>query len=288
MRSAAANMILLAFLLTTGCARFTETSEPVVKVGDKVLTMSELSTNIPDYLDATDSVLWADDYIKKWVQSELILQKAEQNLKAEMKDVTKELEEYRNSLIVYRYKNEVMNQKMDTTVKESVILKYFNDHRESFILNKNIVKAIYIKIPLEVSSPENLKDLCSSVYKESQEKLNEYCVTYAKAYDRFNDQWVSADLVLKNTPVEISDQAKYLEKNAYIEKKDKEYYYLVYIRDYRLEGEVAPVDYVQSDIRNLILSKQKLEFFRQLEKDIYKEGTDNNKVKLYKIKNTHL
>jgi len=288
MRNAAAYIILWVSLLTTACNRFTETTELVAKVGDKELTMNELSASIPDYLDATDSVLWADDYIKKWVQQALILQKAEQNLKAEIKDVTKELEEYRNSLIIYRYKNEVMKQRMDTTVKESVILKYFNDHRESFILNRNIVKAIYIKVPKVVSSLEILKELCTSADQGNQDKLNEFCVTYAKAYDRFNDQWVSADMVLKNTPVEISNQAKFLEANAFVEKTDKEFYYLVYIRDYRLEGEVAPVEYVQNDIRNLILSKQKIDFFRQLEKDIYKEGTDNNKVKLFKIKNTHL
>lgn len=284
----AAVYIVFLFLLITACNQATETSEPVAKVGTQVLTLSELSANIPDYLDDTDSVLWADDYIKKWIQRELLLLKAEQNLKPELKDVRKELEEYRNSLLVYRYKNELMKQKMDTTVKESVILKYFNDHRESFILNRNIVRAIYIKVPIEVSSPETLKEWCASPEKAEQDKLNEYCMTYAKAYDRFNDQWVAADMVLKNTPVEITNQGKFLEKNAFIESNDKVYFYLVYIRDYRLEGEVSPVEYVQNDIRNLILSKQKIEFLKQIEKDIYKEGLDKNKVKLYKIKNNRL
>lgn len=280
--------IVFSVILITACNQAPETSEPVAKVGTQVLTLSDLSANIPDYLDDTDSVLWADDYIKKWIQRELLLLKAEQNLKSDLKDVRKELEEYRNSLLVYRYKNELMKQKMDTTVKESVILKYFNDHRESFILNRNIVKAIYIKVPIEVSSPETLKEWCASPEKAKQDKLNEYCMTYAKAYDRFNDQWVAADMVLKNTPVEITNQGKFLEKNAFIESNDKVYFYLVYIRDYRLEGEVSPVEYVQNDIRNLILSKQKIEFLKQIEKDIYKEGLDKNKVKLYKIKNNRL
>lgn len=278
----------LLILLASACDRIMETSEPVAKVGDEVLTIQELSANIPDYLDATDSALWADDYIKKWVQQELLLQKAAQNLTPEAKDVSKELEEYRNSLLIYRYKNEVMKQKLDTSVKESVVLKYFNDHRESFILNKNIVKAVYIKVPLEASAPDYLKELCTAVDNESLRKLNEYCLTYAKTYDRFDDKWVAVDLVIRNTPVEIENQAKYLENNAFIEKKDKGFYYLVYIRDYRLAGEVSPVDYVAENIRNLILTKQKLEFFQQLEKDIYKEGVDKNKVKLFKIKNSTL
>lgn len=287
MKKPAVYIVFLAFVLT-GCHLFVEDSEPVVKVGSRVLTMKELSGYIPDYLDDTDSALWADDYIKKWVQRELLLLRAEANLTSEMKDVNKELEEYRNSLLVYRYKTELVRQKMDTTIRDSDIQKYFNEHRESFVLNRNIVKAIYIKVPVEVSSPENIKDLCATENQENEAKLNEYCMSYAKAYDRFNDQWVAADLVLKNTPVEITDQGRFLQRNRFIESSDMNYYYLVCIRDYRLTGQISPIEYIQKDIRNLILSKQKIEFFKQIEKDIYKEGIDNNKVKLFKIKNNRL
>jgi len=280
-------VIFLASIFSA-CSLFVETGEPVAKVGDRVLTMSELSENIPNYLDATDSILWADDYVKKWIQRELLLLKAEENLSLQMKDVSKELEEYRVSLIVYRYKNELMKQKMDTTVEDSDIQKYFKDHRESFILNHNIVKAIYIKVPVEVSDPENIKDMCATDDLEKQAKLNEYCISYAKAYDRFNDQWVGADLVLKNTPLEITDENRLLQRNRFIESSDMNYYYIVCIRDFRLAGQVSPIDYVKNDIKNLILNKQKIEFLKQVEKDIYKEGLDNNKVKLFKTKNNRL
>lgn len=281
-KSGVYSLILVLFL--TACNLFVDNGEPIAQVGKHVLTMEELSKSIPDYLDDTDSSLWAEDYIKRWIQSELLLLKAEENLEAEMKDVSKELEEYRNSLIVYRYKNELMKQKMDTIVDEADILKYFNENRESFILNRNIVKAIYIKVPVEVSNPENIKDLCVSNDPDKLAKLNEYCISYAKTYDRFNDQWVAADMVLKNTPVEIADQQQFLQRNRFVESSDMNYYYLVCIRDYRLSGKVAPFDYVYNDIRNLILSKQKMQFLKQIEKDVYKDGLDNKKVKLFKTK----
>lgn len=287
MRKSALHILFLALSLTA-CNSFLAKDEPVAKVGEHLLTMKELSGYIPDYLDDTDSALWAEDYIKKWVQRELLHLKAEENLKAELKDVSKELEEYRNSLIVYRYKNELVKEKMDTAVSDANIQKYFTEHRESFILNRNIVKAIYIKIPVQVSNPDNIKDLCMTENKEKQAKLNEYCMSYAKAYDRFNDQWVAADMVLKNIPAVIKDQDQFLQKNRFVETTDMNYYYIVYIRDYRLSGSISPTEYVQNEIRNLILSKQKIEFLKQIEKDIYKEGIDKNKVKLYKTKNKRL
>lgn len=283
MNKSAFYIVILALILTS-CSVFVDNGEPIAKVGVHVLTLEELQKNVPDYLDETDSTLWADDYIKKWIQRELLLLKAEENLGQDMKDVKEELEEYRNSLIVFRYKNELMKEKMDTTVKEADVQDYFSKNKESFILNRNIVKAIYIKIPLAVSSPENIKELCASNDPDKQARLNEYCMTYAKAYDRFNDQWVAADLVLTNTPVETTNQQSILERNRFIESSDMNYYYIVFIRDYRLSGQVSPVEYVYNDIRNLILSKQKIQFLKQIEKDIYKEGLDSKKVKLFKTK----
>jgi len=282
----AAHIAFLTF--TVMSCRLMDDDERVAKVGDHVLTMKELSGYIPNYLSAQDSALWADDYIKKWVQRELLLVKAEEKLSAQLKDVNKELEEYRNSLLIYRYKNVLMKEKLDTTVSETAISEYYNGHRESFILNRNIVKAIYIKIPVQVSNPDNIKDLCLSESKEKQEKLASYCMSYAKVYDRFSDQWVAADLVLNNLPAEIRDQNQFLERNRFFESTDMNYYYIVCVREYRLAGQVSPVDYVKNDIRNLILSKQKMEFLKQIEKDTYKEGIDKNKVKLYKIKNNRL
>jgi hypothetical protein len=103
--------IVLTAILLTACNLFIDSGEPVAKVANKVLTVEDLSKNVPDYLDPTDSALWADDYIKKWVQRELLLLKAEENLKGNEKNVSDELEEYRNSLIVFRYKNELIRQK---------------------------------------------------------------------------------------------------------------------------------------------------------------------------------
>lgn len=277
------HIVLIAFLAAS-CNLFQEKSVPVAKVGDQVLTLKDLERDIPNYLDKDDSVLWADDYIKKWVERELLLKKAEENLSDQMKDVSKELEEYRNSLIIFRYKNELLKQKLDTTVKDADIQSYFNAHRESFILNQNIVRAIYIKVPVEVASPENLKDMCATDDPGKLTRLNEYCLSYAKAYDRFNDHWVPADMVLKDMPMEIKDQDRLIQRSRFIEASDANYYYLVCIREYRLTGQVAPLDYIRTQIKNLILNKQKLEFLKQIDKDVYTEGIDKNKVKLYNIK----
>ena len=273
--------IIVLFVFAIACRREGD-PVPLVQVGNHILYQHQLAKVMPVNLSMVDSSLWADDYITKWTKKELLILNAEKNLTEEQKDVHEELEEYRNSLIAFRYKNELVNQKMDTIVSQQEIMEYYEGHKDKFFLTQDILKAIYIKMPVEVADPDMLKNLCSDENPSKISELEEYCLSYAKRYDKFNDQWVSARLVLDNTPVEINDLERFLRRNKFIESKDDDYFYLVCIRDFRFTGQPAPIDYVESQVKNLILNARKIQFLKQIEEDVYKEGIDNNRVKIFK------
>lgn len=255
----------------------------VARVGDKYLYLSEVEDFVPNGVSTSDSTLMAEDYIKKWIQKELLIKKAEENLTPAQKDVAKEIEEYRNSLIIYKYKNELLAQKMDTVVSAQAIEDYYNEHKETFILNRNIVRAVFLKVPVEVANPDQLKLYCENKTDENFQELKEYCLQYAKSFDTFNDSWVGFSLVLNNIPEQIENQDRFLARNSFLEKSDSVYYYLVCIRDYKLAGQPAPVEYVSDQIKNLLLNKRKQAFLKKIEQDIYNEGMRNNKFDIYDV-----
>jgi hypothetical protein len=274
--------IILTGLLFLKCNKQEVSDDKVVaQVGEKKLFQSEISRIIPSEIEEQDSVLMANDYIRKWVKQELLINKANENLTLEQKNLTKEIEEYRNSLIIYKYKNELMNQQMDTLVTNRQIEQYYNANTDNFKLNSNIVKAIFIKIPKEVANPKLIKELADDNSAEGINALREYCIQYAKSFDFFNNNWVDFELVKKNMPGEITDESQFLARNNQIELNDSIYYYLVSIQDYKLKNELAPVEYVETNIKNLILNKRKIEFLKQIEENIYKEGIRQNKFKIY-------
>jgi hypothetical protein len=259
--------------------------EVVAQVGEKKLFQSDLSQILPSDLGEQDSSLMADEYVRKWVKQELLIQKANENLTPEQKNLDKEIEEYRNSLIIYKYKNELMNQQMDTLVTARQIEQYYNANHDNFQLNNNIVKAIFIKIPNDVANPKLLKELVDNNSAEGVNGLREYCIQYAKGFDFFNDNWVNFEIVKKNIPGDINDEKQFLARNNQIELKDSNYYYLVSIQDYKLQNELAPIEYVKDNIKNLIINKRKIEFLKQVEENVYKEGVRQNKFKIYKEQN---
>lgn len=276
--------ILLSFLVFFGCGSKKQSDgKAVARVGSSKLLMKDVSSVIPNNVGQQDSFLMAEDYIKKWIKQELLLQKAEENLSEAEKDVTKQLEEYRESLILYRYKNALIKQRMDTTVTEEQISDYYTNNSEKFMLNKNIVKAIFIKIPEEFADPDLLKNMCSNTTPEGIIELRDYCLRYTKVFDIFTDRWVDFQLVAKNIPETINNPEQFLENNQLIERTESGYYYLVSIQDYKLKNEEAPLDYVAENIKNLILNRRKIDFLKELENNVYAEGIEKNKFEILKI-----
>lgn len=253
----------------------------LAEVNDKKLFATDLAKIIPSDIGEIDSTILANEYIEKWVKQELLIQKANENLSIEQKNVNRELQEYRNSLIIYKYKNELMKQRMDTTVTNEQIAQFYNAHSENFKLNKTIVKAIFAKVPNEVSNPALLKSLAADTSQEGLSDLKEYCLQYAKRFDIFIDNWVDFETVRNNIPKMIEDTEQFLMRNNQIELNDSDYYYLVRIQEYKLKNELAPLGYINNNIKNLILNKRKIEFLKQIEETIYIEGVKKNKFKIY-------
>lgn len=277
-------LIISGFLLVRCNSPEVTDDKIVAQVGEKKLLLSEVSRIIPSNIEVQDSILMANDYVRKWVKQELLINKANENLTPEQKNLTREIEEYRNSLIIYKYKNELMNQQMDTLVTQRQIEQYYNANTDNFKLNSNIVKAVFIKIPKEVANPKHIRELADDNSEEGINALREYCIQYAKGFDFFNNNWVDFEIVKNNIPGEISDEKQFLSRNNQIELNDSVYYYLVNIHDYKFKNELAPVEYVETNIKNLILNKRKIEFLKQIEENVYKEGIRQNKFKIHTLK----
>lgn len=275
-------LFLIAAIGITGCRQMTGNGDKLVaEVGNRKLLLSEVKAVIPSNLASEDSTVMANEYVRKWIRQELVLQKAEENLSMDLKNVTRELEEYRNSLIIFRYKNELMAQRMDTAVSDNEIMEYYLEYIDNFKLNRNIVKAVFLRIPAEFANPDVLKQMSSNSTVEGISELRDYCLRYARDFEIFADKWIELERVLNTIPVKIDDPEQYLKKNQYIEYNDSSYYYLVTIHDYMLRNEQAPEEYVRDDIKSLILNRRKIEFLKELENNIFQEGVNKNRFKIY-------
>ena len=276
--------IILTLSILSGCRFFNRLAPGdvvVASVGEKVLLRRELANIIQKGVTKTDSINQAKSYIQRWVRHELMLTMAEENLLDDQKDVQHELDEYRSSLIIHRYQQQLISQKLDTVITESDIRQFYDKHPEQFLLDMNIVKADYIEVPKSLAKPDLLKRLMVATDDKSNQELAKFSFQYATRFEEFNGQWVDFSHIRSMMPPSIASADATLKRNSFIESYDDNKYYLVAIKEYKLIGDKAPFEFVKTRIANLILNTRKMEFINELEKNIYKKGKDEN---LFKIK----
>jgi hypothetical protein len=255
--------------------------KPVVRVFDNYLYPGNLKDIIPANISPSDSSILANDYIDKWIRKQLLLRKAELNLTEDEKNVDKQLENYRSSLLIFKYEQSLIKQKLDTVITMEEIDEYYSDNPANFMLNNNIAKAVFLKIPRNAPEIWNLRRWYRSDTDEDLKNLEAYAFQYAEKYDYFNDDWVDFSEIEKNLPVRIDKPQNLLKYRKNYEVKDSVFYYFLNIKDYRLLGTVAPLNYVMQDIRTIIMNKRKIQLVKKLESNIFNDALNRGYFTIY-------
>lgn len=261
--------------------KFTANDLPVAKVFDKYLLKSEVTNFIPTGTSTNDSLIMAQSYVRNWITRELLLHKATQNLNDEEKNIRKQVEDYSSSILIHKYKEKLISQKLSREVSEREIAQYYDANKFNFILNTPVVRALFVVIPKSVPNIDNPRKWFRSKEAKDQEALEEYCITSARKYDNFNDQWIELRNLLNLLPITSAEWESKYKNKEYIEIEDDENYYFLKINEIRQEHETAPLGYVQKEIEILLLNKRKISFEENLEKDINTEGLRKDYVKIY-------
>ncbi len=250
---------------------------------DYTLYQSDIKGIVPDGSSKSDSISIIKNYINNWIKQKIVLHKAEKNLNSDQKDFTQQLEDYKNSLIIYSYETKLINQLLDTNISNEEIEKYYNANSENFLLKDNIIKVNYVK--LEINSPmkAKFKNLVFSKKDNSNDKnqLVDLCTKYAVNFYLDDDAWLLFDDLLKEIPIETYDQEAYLKSNRTIETKDENFYYLINIKDFKIRESTSPISFEKDNIRNIIINKRKLELIQNMHKEAFDQAVKNNDFKIY-------
>ncbi len=282
-------MVRVYFILLTlsvslfACKKAIQTDEPdaLVKVNDRILTRNEVESLIPKGTTSADSLLLAESYIKKWVKDELVLKIAQRNLGSDKETIDKLVGAYRRSLLRYRYQEKLIQEKLSDEIQESDVLTYYDTNKEKFVLDKNLIKGLFLKVPADAPNLSEVKTWYKSGNVASLEKIEKYSIQNAAIYEYFFDKWVDFDEIRNNIPNQISNPESFLRTNKTLEVTDSSYCYLLNIRQVLLKGQVEPFEYAEPRIREILINQRKLDFIKEFEEELYNDALDGGDVIFY-------
>lgn len=286
-RPTALCIAVIVLLAMTSCETVTSFvrelryGQVVAKVGSHRLYASELASYIPDSASPEDSTRLALQYINTWASDQLFTDVAERELSKSEKNVDSELEDYRHSLLKYRYEQKYVNQRLDTAVTKAQIEKYYDDHAENFKLSLPIAKAVYMNISADSPNLEIIKKKMRSDKPEARIEADSIAFSSAFRYTDFGDSWV--DLVKLSREVG-TDYGTLLSqvRDGYAELPDGNgNLNIVYFFSLMRAGQTGPVEYFEEQIRDIILSTRKQALLSRLERDLIENARNQENFVIY-------
>jgi hypothetical protein len=223
-------------LLFAGCNFFRKSpdknQEVMARVYDKYLYRSDLAGVGSGAATPEDSIQAVRNYVDSWIRHNLLLRYSQDNLPEEEQRLNDRLRDYKESLLIYLYENELVNQKLDTTVSVAEIQKYYDDHKEVFELKNDIVKMKYIVLPLsEQVKVDSVRKWLRNTDDFNRPKLLGFCKEHAYRYSINDSVWYNNDKLASLLPVNRFNLTSALNSKSYLEVVDSAYGYLLKFDD---------------------------------------------------------
>lgn len=266
-------------ILSTACSKNEQNSGDIlVTVGNAVLTIDDLRKQLPSGLSEEDSIALSHSYIRSWIDSRLISEIASQNI-GDLSEIDRMTEQYRNELITYEYRRRMFDDRIKSEIAEDSIKKYYDENLQELVLQRPILKGIYLKIPNESPSLKNAKKWYVSTKTEDIDKLEKQCLDGAIHYDYFRDRWVDWERIESLIPAEFgSDPNTFLATHKNLEITQGDFTYLLSISEYLPSGKAMPYEFAKETIKDILAYSRRAEFDRMLRLSLLKEAEDNGQI----------
>jgi len=275
-------ILFLFFFLPAACSLFPfgNKADVVAQVNNNKLLASDIALLIPPGLSLEDSLSMLHQYVNTWALTHLMEAKAQKELNKDQKDVSQALEEYRRSLLVFRYEKSYVETRIDTIITQEEYRKIYKDHEILFTLSEPIVKVRYIKIALTSPHIEMVRSLYRTQSMEETYQLEQMAQNSVEKYETYNNQWISASILSRDLPVSSEEVIRSINRRG-IECADNFYAYFVAFLEITPAGTIGPLEYEEATIRNIILGRRKQELLKNLEKEVLEEGWRTKQLKVY-------
>ncbi len=252
----------------------------VAEVADSRLKQSDIASVMPKEYRGDDSVAFAEVFVDKWIRKQVKLREAERIFFTSEADIEAMVEEYRQLLLIKKLDDRFVGMSIDTTYTEHEISTYYQNNVSSFRLNRDIVQGEVLRVPLKSDQTKKLIGLMGVDSESKRKDFLSICEKNGFEFTELTSRWVEATELLDLLPlVRNDDLDKLLVKSGVNKMSDSEYDYLYRITDYRRAGDVAPLEWVRSTIRTILVTERQQKLLRENEQILFEKAIEEGVVK---------
>ena len=249
----------------------------VARVGDEFLSVEEIQELVPKNLNKQDSIRIVNNVIEEWATSKLLIQNAIINLtEIEKSQIDNKSEKYRENLIISEYRNKISNNNPDTLVSKDEIELFFSENSKNFKLFEEIIKGRYVKLNKKTFNINEIKRRFRRFNQSDKSFFDSISIQLLNYY--LNDSiWINKKLFFNKIPSLEYDQSLRISKNnLFYVQEDSLALYLIKINNYKKADDYAPLEYIYNRIKEVIVSKKRIDYLNKIEKELIGDAITKN------------
>lgn len=250
----------------------------LVRVGSTLLTQEDLDRAMPSGLTPEDSAKYVKVYVKDWIDSHLVSDYASQEI--DMTEIDRLTNEYRNRLILLEFRRKLFETQGDSIPEDSIRL-YHEAHKDEFVLERPLIKGVYLKVPVHAANLGVIKRLYKSSKPADIDRLEKESLSSAVHYDYFRDHWVDWEQVETRIPYAFGDDAAgWLSKHRNFEVTVGNYVYLLNITEVLDAGHAMPLEMARGQVVMRLLNKRRAEFDNMVSRQLYSTALESGRLEV--------
>jgi hypothetical protein len=275
--------LFLGLALSFGCLK--STNNPVkevhiARVGDVVLTVDDLEgLNFGD--NPKDSLIFLNAFVKKWIQEQIMYQRAQKQLASSSIQFEKQLEAYKKSLFIYSFQQQLVQDGLDTNITQQAVEDYYKMNEKHFLLKSDILKFRLAIFPLKTKPNTRIRSLFCDFTPNKGSSLESVLRVKAKSFFLNDTSWMSITDASKLLPSGFDLNRERLSKNNLIELQDSTSLYWLYIRDMKMKKSISPLEFETARIKAILLHQKKQSFIKELEEKWVIESLNDKTAEIY-------
>lgn len=252
---------VVAGAITSSCLRKdsqkSELLGVLAKVGDKRLVIEDLEGIFPQGISQEDSLKLLTATVESWVKDQLKVQYAQSLKLNQSNKIDKEVEQYRNKLLIHQSEQHYINTHVDTVVTDSQIEFFYSNSTTEFTLLSPIIRCCILSFPTDFRQGKKLVELFKSKRESDWLDLVDMADKNSLMLESF-DSWTEVAYIKTLLPEgAITSFGSYVgkKKNIY-ETSDKRNRYLVRVDQFIDAGNKRPLEQVRGIIRQMIIRQR--------------------------------
>jgi Fe-S cluster biosynthesis and repair protein YggX len=275
-------VLILLFGLFINCRQI---NNPIVaEAFHHKLYLSEVIAKIPYTDSKEDSLQFMEQYIEEWVLHQTLLANAKKLLSQEEQDFTKQIDQYKEKLLIDEYLKKICGDSSAFSVFSFEVTDFMNDTKETEVQEyREMVKLNFIKL----SNRSKIYNKIKGLFFEETDRVKaisqlELICADSIEYYLNDDHWFYTDFIENELPFSFSNKEN-TEPNSKFDFVKDGFRYLVLILDKKQQLQTSNFS-EEKKMAQIILQQQKrIEYLSNFKDSLVKKAMFKKKIILYPI-----